>query len=381
MATSSRDAARLRRVHGSVSPSHAIGNHPPSSVIPGSLEERRSHETSANRTDGGRRAGHHARDAGAGPGRATGVRVPGHLLLLQRAGGPHRRSPRGVPEHRDRPLLRDHERRDGAEGGRRGRARCRRVPRRPLGLQRGVLRSRRDAVSAHVGSRRAGCGSGGRRKCHPRSGNGLPLSHPALTIRRTEGGSPRRPPSLYSGASCRRGKAAYGGSCTEKREPTVGRLSASIRPPRDSTMRRARARPRPAPAPERAASARKNGSNTRSRSSGAIPSPVSSTATCSPLAERDAWTRTVPSAGVWRTAFTSRFWRTRDILGEHGASSAPFRLVTTDNPFSRAWTSTAATAELTISTRRARLVSVSMAPASSWTISNRSSTMPTSWLT
>src|SRR6266545_1255971 len=184
-----------------------------------------------------------------------------------------------------------------------------------------------------------------------------------------------------SRASGGRRLAAHGGRRTENREPSAGRLSASIRPPRDSTMRRARARPRPAPAPERAGSARKNGSNTRSRSSGASPSPVSSTATSSPSGERDAWTRTVPSAGVWRTAFTSRFWRTRVIRGEQGASSAPFRLVTSDSRFSRAWTSTAATAEFTISTRRALWVSVSMAPSSSWTISNRSSTMLTSWLT
>ena len=80
--------------------------------------------------------------------------------------------------------------------------------------------------------------------------------------------------------------------------------------------------PRPAPAPDRARSLRKNGSKIRGRSSGAIPSPVSSTASASRSPRRSAESRTVPSAGVWRTAFTSRFCRTRATLGEQSASAA-----------------------------------------------------------
>src|SRR6266540_6720174 len=48
----------FRRVHGSVSVSNAVGNHAPSSVILGSLEEGGPHATSAHRADCGRGSGH-----------------------------------------------------------------------------------------------------------------------------------------------------------------------------------------------------------------------------------------------------------------------------------------------------------------------------------
>ena len=55
---------------------------------------------------------------------------------------------------------------------------------------------------------------------------------------------------------------------------------------------------------------------------GVDPSPSSSTAICTREASRLAVTRTVPSAGVCRTAFESRFCSTRATRGEHGASIA-----------------------------------------------------------
>src|SRR6266571_2109428 len=87
---------------------------------------------------------------------------------------------------------------------------------------------------------------------------------------------------------------------------------------------------------------------------------------------------TVPSGGVWRMEFCTRFWSTRTSRGEHAASPAPSRSVRTATPFSVASTSQAARTDPTTSSTRARSVSASMAPASSWTSSNRSSTSATS---
>ncbi len=80
--------------------------------------------------------------------------------------------------------------------------------------------------------------------------------------------------------------AARSGTDTVNMAP-VGRFSALMRPPSASTMRRATARPRPDPARRcRAGSDRWNGSKTRVRSSGAIPAPVSSTASSSHRSRR-----------------------------------------------------------------------------------------------
>ncbi len=57
-----------------------------------------------------------------------------------------------------------------------------------------------------------------------------------------------------------------------------------------------------------------------------MPSPVSWTASSSHAGSRRASTRTVPSAGVWRTAFTSRFWSTRASRGEHVAPADPLQV-------------------------------------------------------
>jgi hypothetical protein len=73
----------------------------------------------------------------------------------------------------------------------------------------------------------------------------------------------------------------------------------------------------------RAGSAREKGSKTRSRSSGAMPSPESTDTSWSwPFRRPD--TRTAPSFGVWRTAFINRFWSTRVMRGEQ-VTDAPHR--------------------------------------------------------
>ena len=108
-----------------------------------------------------------------------------------------------------------------------------------------------------------------------------------------------------------------------------------------------------------------------------MPSPVSSTAISTRPGVSSASTRTVPSAGVWRTAFTSRFCSTRATRGEHIASPAPFRSETTLSTLVSAWASTdrhrrRRRAHPAVDRRWSR---ASITPASSWVSSNRSSTI------
>ena len=98
-------------------------------------------------------------------------------------------------------------------------------------------------------------------------------------------------------------------------------------------MRLASARPSPAPAPYRAGSARKKGSKTRSSPRARCPRPCPDRGYTRGH-RRWASTRTLPSAGVCRTALTSRFCITRATRGEQAMPSTPSARLTSGRPFS-----------------------------------------------
>src|SRR5262249_46708003 len=99
-----------------------------------------------------------------------------------------------------------------------------------------------------------------------------------------------RPPDARSGL-----EASYLGTRMTNRAPPSGDFASSTSPPCARATRRRIASPRPKPtAPARAPALRKNGSKTRSRSSGWTPRPASSTASV-----------TVPFAAATTTATRS----------------------------------------------------------------------------
>ena len=100
------------------------------------------------------------------------------------------------------------------------------------------------------------------------------------------------------------------GSSTRKCAPGVSGLGSSnvIRPPCRSVTQRAIARPSPVPPPPGSRRV-PNRSKTRSRSSGAIPSPWSETSITTPPGPAAAVTRTAPPDGLCRAALSSRLAR------------------------------------------------------------------------
>ena len=155
-----------------------------------------------------------------------------------------------------------------------------------------------------------------------------------------------------------------------------------------ATMPRVIAKPSPAPAPRpgwwvRDGSPRKPTSNTRARSSGAIPPHSSETVTSAVGAVGSSVARsticTVPCWQVCRMALTSRLVSARFSSAPLPTTSAvEVARPTRRTPCRPATGSSAATQSETRSSRLTRSVRLLGAPACSREISNRSSTMPVS---
>ena len=145
--------------------------------------------------------------------------------------------------------------------------------------------------------------------------------------------------SPASGAAASGGASAAGSAdgtraCKPKRKvaPAPRRLSTVNRPPMRSTSCRAMVRPIPAPLPLRAAEApRSKGRKMRSRSSAAMPSPVSATAKSSAAVPSSAvgpilTESSMRPSWVWRAALArrlSRIWRSRPSSNPSTATSEP----------------------------------------------------------
>ena len=138
---------------------------------------------------------------------------------------------------------------------------------------------------------------------------------------------------------------AVAGRSTRKRAPDSPGTGSTrpIRPPCRSVTQRAIARPSPVPPPAVSGSV-PNRTNTRSRSSGAIPVPSSVTSSRTTSPTRPAQMRTTPPSGLCRAALSSRLassWWSRDRSASTTRPGGSTR-TSKDTPRIPAWASVTA---------------------------------------